>query len=310
MTGHEARIDLELGVKSDPIEYRYSFDWLFLLMQRHGLRRLQLGSFFELYGLEDGWFLDLRELAASRGISISSVFTAHRELGGFFSGEPRMELVARRNYERLIEVAALVGARYVGSNPGAVYRDRMGDKSEGLRRYARHMKELTRKALELGLEALTVEPMSCSAEPPSSKDEIRSLMEEFREHHDANPSSSLPVYLCGDVSHGLADREGNLVHGNMELFEYEIPWMCEFHIKNTDASFGSTFGFSPSDRARGIVDMKTVFDIVRRRAAEWPVREVVGYLEIGGPKLGRDYSDYRLERQLDESLDHIIEEAR
>ncbi|MGA2546335.1 MAG: TIM barrel protein [Rectinemataceae bacterium] len=309
MTGDEGQIRFEFGVKSDPIEYRYSFDWLFLLMRRMGLRRLQLGSFFELYDLEDGWFLDLRELAASRGIAISSVFTAHRELGGFFSGDPRMELVARRNYERLIEVAALVGARYVGSNPGAVYRDRMGYKGEGLRRYVRHMKELSRKARELGLEALTVEPMSCSAEPPSSMDEIGSLMEEFREFHAANPSSSLPVYLCGDVSHGLADREGNLVHGNMELFEYEIPWTCEFHIKNTDAAFASTFGFSPADRERGIVEMKTVFDIARRRAAYWPVREVVGYLEIGGPKLGRDYSDYKLERQLEESIAHIMEES-
>jgi hypothetical protein len=55
--------------------------------------------------------------------------------------------------------------------------------------------------------------------------------------------------------------------------------------------------------------MKTVFDIARRRAAYWPVREVVGYLEIGGPKLGRDYSDYKLERQLEESIAHIMEES-
>ena len=43
-----------------------------------------------------------------------------------------------------------------------------------------------------------------------------------------------------------------------------------------------------------------------RRAADWPVSEVVGYLEIGGPKLGRDYSDYRLEKQLGESLAAIL----
>ena len=309
MTAGDGRLTLELGVKSDPVEYRYSYGWLFRLMRRHGLRHLQLGSFFELYQLEDGWFLDLRELAAAQGIAISSVFTAHRELGGFFSGDQRLESVARRNYERLIEVAALLGARHAGSNPGAVFRDRMGDKAEGLRRYVRHMEELSQKARVLGLEALTVEPMSCTAEPPSTTAEIGAMMEGFRRHHEANPVSSVPVYLCGDVSHGLADREGRVVHGNMELFEYEVPWLCEFHIKNTDAMFNSTFGFSPADRERGIVDLAAVFATVRRRAADFPVREVVGYLEIGGPKLGRDYSDWQLERQLDESIDHIMEVA-
>ena len=309
MTGEKGQFRLEFGVKSDPVEYRFSYDWLFRLMRRHGLRHVQLGSFFELYHLEDGWFLDLRELAATQGIAITSVFTSHRELGGFLSEDPRMESVARRNYERLIEVAALVGARHVGSNPGSVMRDRMGDKVEGLRRYVSHMKELSCLALDLGLEALTIEPMSCTAEPPSSIAEIGALMEELRQHHESKPVSSLPVHLCGDVSHGLADREGRVVHGNMELFEYEIPWLCEFHIKNTDAMFNSTFGFSPADRERGIVDLAAVFATVRRRAADFPVREVVGYLEIGGPKLGRDYSDWQLERQLDESIDHMMEVA-
>jgi ribulose-phosphate 3-epimerase len=308
MTGGDG-FTLELGVKSDPVEYRYSYGWLFRLMRRHGLRRLQLGSFFELYQLEDGWFLDLREQAAAQGIAISSVFTAHRELGGFFSGDPRLERVARRNYERLIEVAALLGARHAGSNPGAVFRDRMDDKAEGLRRYVRHMEDLSQKARGLGLEALTVEPMSCTAEPPSTTAEIGAMMEGFSRHHGANPASSVPVYLCGDVSHGFADREGKVVHGNMELFEFEVPWLCEFHLKNTDHMFASTFGFSPADRARGIVDLEAVFATVRRRAADFPVREVVAYLEIGGPKLGRDYSDWQLERQLDESIDHIMEVA-
>ena len=292
----------DIGVKSDPIEYRFSFEWLFALMRDAGVRNLQLGSFFELYSLEDAWFRDLRSQAASYGISIRSLFTAHRELGGLLTGDPSLERVARKNYERLIEVAALLGASYVGSNPGAVMRDRMASKDAGIACYLRHMKELMHGAKSLGLSALTIEPMSCSAEPPSFPAEIEHMLGELASHHQRESGRTVPVYLCGDISHGLANRDGQVLHGNLELFDFEIPRMCEFHIKNTDATFGSTFGFGEEERKRGIVDLGALMALVHRRAADWPVREVVGYLEIGGPKLGRDYSDYLLGKQLDESL--------
>ena len=38
-----------------------------------------------------------------------------------------------------------------------------------------------------------------------------------------------------------------------------------------------------------------------------PLTEVVGYLKIGGPKLGRDYSDPRLEASLRASLRYLRE---
>ena len=40
-------IELQLGIKTDPIEYRYSYDWLFRLLAEEGIRQVQLGSFFE-----------------------------------------------------------------------------------------------------------------------------------------------------------------------------------------------------------------------------------------------------------------------
>jgi ribulose-phosphate 3-epimerase len=183
----------------------------------------------------------------------------------------------------------------------------MGEKTAGIARYAAHVKELSHKARDLGLEALTLEPMSCSAEPPSAAAEIRALMEDFAAYHAANPASTVPVYLCGDISHGLADEARRVVEGNVELFEAGLPWMCEFHVKNTDAVFGSTFGFGPEERSRGIVDLPSIFALSRRRDADWPVRRVVAYLEIGGPKLGRDWSDKLLARQLGESLQHAKE---
>jgi len=36
-----------------------------------------------------------------------------------------------------------------------------------------------------------------------------------------------------------------------------------------------------------------------------PVSELTGFLEIGGPKLGRDYSDYQVEAMLRESLRYL-----
>jgi len=298
---------IEIGIKSDPVHYRYSYDWLFDLMEEVGITYLQLGSFFELYTVADDYFYEIRENAEKRGIRIKSVFTAHRELGGFFTDNIHLEKAARKNYEKLIHVASLLGADYCGSNPGAVYRDRMEDKEKGIARYLTHMKELSFLASEKGLKALNVEPMSSLAEPPTTISEIDFMIGNLMEFHHKHPDSSVPVYLCGDISHGLADIKGNIVHNNLDLFEHGIPMMSEFHFKNTDALFNSTFGFSVEERQRGIIDLKQIKGICDHNIDQWPVENVVGYLEINGPKLGRDYSDNLLGKMLRESLQAINE---
>lgn len=301
-------MDIQIGLKTDCIETRYSFDWLFDLLAEEGVRFVQLGSFYELYVLEDSYFTDLRAKAESRGLQIKSVFTAHRELGGFFVGDPRMEAAARRGFERLLEVGALVGADYVGSNPGAVYRDAPpAQKEDGTATYLRHLKELAFRARELGLRALTMEPMSCLAEPPTTPEEMSHYIGEMRAHHAAHPETTVPAYLCGDISHGLCDAEQKVIYSNTDLFRAAIPLMCEFHFKNTDAVFGSTFGFNEAERARGIVDLAALHELCQAHAAEWPVEDVVGYLEIMGPKIGRDYSDPLLGQELRTSLRAIKE---
>jgi ribulose-phosphate 3-epimerase len=296
-------MNIQLGLKTDCIETRYSFDWLFDLLADEGITNVQLGSFYELYWLEDSYFNELRHKAESRGLHIKSVFTAHRELGGFFVGDPRMERAARRGFERLIEVAALVGADYVGSNPGAVYRDHPATaKDTGTACYLSHMMELSAKARSLGLKALTIEPMSCLAEPPTTPGEMHHYVGSLNSHHAANPETTLPAYLCGDISHGLCDRDRSVIHSNMDLFRAAIPMMCEFHFKNTDAVFGSTFGFNPEEQQRGIVKLRELKDLCDAHSSEWPVNDVVGYLEIMGPKIGRDYSDPDLGPELRASI--------
>ena len=295
---------LSLGIKSDPVEYRYSYEWLFGLMREMRVENLQLGSCFEFYHVDDSYFRDLRALAERYGVRIRSCFTAHRELGGFFTGDQRLESVARRSYERWIEIGGLLGADFVGSNPGAVYRDRIEHKSTGSSIFLRHLTELLHKAAGAGLHGLTMEPMSSAAEPPSLPDELEHFARTACGYHDEHPGTTAAAFFCGDISHGVVDASGEVLHDHWELFEIEIPFMAEFHFKNTDARYHSTFGFGPAGR-NGIIDLGELREILDRRSDDFPVEELVGYLEIGGPKLGRDDTDPLLPDELAESIDAI-----
>jgi len=293
---------LHLGIKSDPIQNRYSYDWLFSIMKQLEIKHLQLGGFFELPLLEDGFFYDLRNKADNKDIVIKSIFTAHREMGGFFNGDKYMEKAARKIYERYIHVASILGADFAGTSAGPVYRDKMDYKEKGIECYLFHMKELMHLAREKGLKGLSIEVMSSSNEFPTFPEEIDFFIKDLMSYYRANKESTVPVYLLGDISHGYADKDGNVVFSNLELFQHAIPYMCEFHLKNTDSIFNQTFGFSPEELSIGIIDLNTIKEIIFKNSEKWPVNEVTGYLEHPGPKLGRDYSDIKLERMLVESI--------
>lgn len=292
---------LSLGIKTDPIEYRYTFDWLFDLMADCGVGLAQLGSFFEMYWLDREWFLGLREKAEQCGIRIKSVFTAHRELGGFMTGDPALERVTARNHAALLDVGEALGVDYVGMNIGAAYRDRMDAKEEGVRRCVAHLKEMTRLAKGRGFKGLTVEPMSCLAEPPTLAEECAAFADDFALHRAACPDT-VPMYFCGDISHGYAGADRAVAADNWSLFECQIPHMCEFHFKNTDAIFNSTFGFGSEERKRGIVDLARLRGMIEDNADRFPVENVTGYLELNNIKLGRDYTDAALGAYLRESV--------
>lgn len=300
-----AELRLQLGLKTDPAQYRFSYPWLFRLLAEEGVHHVQLGTFFEMYQLPDEYFVGLRRAAEESGVRIHSVFTAHRELGGFFVDDVGWETVARRSFERLIEIGSLVGARSVGSNPGAVYRDRMQSKRRGLERYLRHMKELMELAHQRGVPWLTIEPMSCLAEPPTLPDEIRGVADELNAWHEERTENTARVGFCTDVAHGYVDRQGAVRYDHLELLEATLPYLYELHLKNTDRQYSSTFGFSPEERREGIIYIEPVRRMLLAGAETLPVAEVVGYLEIGGPKLGRDHSDKQLAGQLRSSLRYL-----
>ncbi len=296
---------LKLGIKSDPIEYRYSFPWLFRLMAEEGITSLQLGTFFELYQLPDDYFLRLRKQAEDFGIAIDSLFTAHRELGGFFREDPEWVAVANKNYQRLIQIGGILGAKSVGSNPGALPRDLMGLKKQGIQCYLRHMKELMHYAKEQGVGWLTIEPMSCLAEPPTLPEEMAAMAEELHAYHQEHRESTARVGYCTDIAHGYLSADESERISHVELFKASLPWLYEVHLKNTDNRFNSTFGFEPDNVERGIVDAAMFRGIIEDNADLIPVDELACYLEIGGPKLGRDYTDGKLEAQLRDSIQYL-----
>lgn len=298
-----------VGLKSDPIESRYSFDWLFGLMREHGIQRLQYGSSMATLLADEEYFVTLRRTAERQGILITSLFTATREFGGFASGDARLQGATRRLWERLIRVASLLGAQSAGTNASLTFRDKPELKEEGIRLFLANARELMVVARKAGLQALITEPMSCTWEFPSTPHEIERFVRELEPFHQDHPDTTVPALFCGDISHGVANEARAVIHDNWELFESQIPWMWEFHFKNTDAIFNATFGFGAEDRERGIIDLARLKALIARNAHRFPrAEEIVGYLEISGPKVGRDYTDQHLGRMLGESLEALRKE--
>ncbi len=199
-------------------------------------------------------------------------------------------------------MASLVGTDTAGSNAGIVHRDEPHLREPGVACFFQNIRGLLQTARKAGLKGLTIEPMSSLFEFPSTPVEVLMVATELDPWYRTQGDEAARLLLCGDISHGVADAEGKVQHDNWSLFEMEIPWMWEFHFKNTDTIFNSTFGFSPEERKRGIVDLDRLKGILERNAARFPIPNPVGYLELGGPKTGRDYTDRLLRGQLTESL--------
>ncbi|MBN2322333.1 MAG: hypothetical protein JXQ30_01250 [Spirochaetes bacterium] len=299
-------MQLHIGVKSDAIQNRYTYEWLFGLIRSYGIRYLQLGGLLEMPLLEDGFYHDLRDKAGRYGIRIKSLYAAHRITAGFFSRDPLLERAARRIYEIYIHAGGVLGADYVGANAGVVYQDHPEFKEPGIESFLGHVRELMSLAKREGVKGITVEAMSCSFEWPTTPAEIRFLSTFAAEYHREHADTTVPLYILGDVSHGYANEQRVVVHSHYDIFESAIPYMCEFHFKNTDGIYDSTFGFSEGERKTGVVDLRKIKKIIESNAGRWPVDEVVGYLELPGPKFGRDYSDPLLKRQLAESLEALL----
>ena len=155
-----------------------------------------------------------------------------------------------------------------------------------------------------------MEPMSSLAEPPTLPEELETMMGALKRHHGEHCTETVPAGFCLDVAHGYADVGMNVRNDHITLLNIAIPHLFELHLKNTDELYNATFGFSENERKRGLVDMVQIVHLLHQQTDHIPVDTLVGYLEIGGPKLGRDYSDPLLERQLRDSLGYLKEVFR
>src|SRR5208283_5917907 len=106
---------------------------------------LQMVSSFPVFFAADDHFRGLRRSAEAKGIRITSMFSSHRELS-FAQADPLLHHAVRRGWERLIHVAALVGAESVGSNACIVLRDQPETREPGLRVFVENMRALLAKA--------------------------------------------------------------------------------------------------------------------------------------------------------------------
>lgn len=76
-----------------------------------------------------------------------------------------------------------------------------------------------------------------------------------------------------------------------EEYDYILGELGKFYTDHHDTAvpvyprFNSTFGFSPDERARGIVDVDAVLAAVYRRAPDWPVRRSSATTKRGDRKL-------------------------
>ena len=305
MSSGSSSLTLEVGVKTDPIQYRYSFPWLFRIMKEEGIFHVQLGSFFELYQLPDEFFLWLRDTAAAFDMSITSVFTTHRELGGFLREEIGFPDVTARSYCRLVEVGALLGARSVGSSVGAVLRDGMEFKGRGVARFLEGMKAIMEYAGERGVPCINLEVMSSIAEPPTLLEEIEGIAGDLNEYHQANSRDTALLGYLVDISHGYVNEDRRMKLTVIQQLEKALPYLQELHLRNTDRYLEKTFGFTPEERERGSVRVEEVRDFLISHEDIIPNRRLVGYLEIPGPKFGRDYSDPELEDSLRQSIRYL-----
>ena len=132
------------------------------------------------------------------------------------------------------------------------------------------------------------------------------MAEELAAYQQSTPGTAQIGY-CSDISHGYFNQDKSVCINHIDLFKASLPWLYEVHLKNTDALYGSTFGFEPKNVEKGIVDLAEIRKLIDDNSDLIPVETLHCYLEIGGPKLGRDYSDHELDYQLRASLEYIKE---
>ncbi|ATY16984.1 sugar phosphate isomerase/epimerase (plasmid) [Amycolatopsis sp. AA4] len=226
-------INLCFAVKRMPEPER----WAAFVREDLGLDRVQF-----TFDLLDPWWPDeqrarlarrVRDAAAAHNLIIDSCFVglAHYVPSGLLDPDADARAAALTWWQRAIDLTAELGAPAVGGPMGTISEadaadpDRRADRQDEL---VDHLERLARRATEVGVRELLVEPTPILREYPASIDHCQTLLNTLRGRGVDN------VGLTLDTGHALFKR----LHGadaGIESWIHNLgPRIRQIHLDNTD----------------------------------------------------------------------------
>lgn len=164
-------------------------------------------------------------------------------------------------YKRFIDLAAVLGARAVGSHLGILsFRD-LNDPARYRARVDEAIslwQELSFYAQEKGLAYLFFETMSIPREMGYTVEEAQALYARL------NGRTGVPIRLCLDVGHAPHPDERDPYLWLERLGAY-APLI---HLQQTEQGHSRHWPFTPEYNARGIVEPRRVLDTIARTGIE------------------------------------------
>jgi len=200
---------------------------------------------------------DIASACAQRGLTITSLFTgAFTRVNHLAHPDADVRKWWQGYFRLLIDVAASLGAKSVGSHPGILSaRDdenprvreiRVQQNIEGWHALAAH-------AAQAGLQFLLWEPMSISREQGHTIAEARKLQDRL------NDGPAVPIMVCLDVDHGdvsSTNPRDTDPYAWLQEFALDAPVV---HLKQSSTNKGGHWPFTKEHNANGrIVPMKVV----------------------------------------------------
>ena len=252
--------------------------WSRLVAEDLGLDAVQLSLDLLPVGFDPAPAADYvrraKEAVAAHNIELHSLFTG---LGAYSSGllmsdSPTDRAAALAWYRRVIDLAAIAGARGAGGHVGALSIPAAADPAVVRRRHEelkRSMLQLAKVAEDAGLDHLQFENLTVTREYGHCIEEARDLERSLR-------GSAVPWVLCLDVGHpGALPPESDSKDVATWLKE---PWLSTPVVQLQQAPRGSDAHgpFTIAANGQGLVKRDDVLDAIEG----WNADEVFLFFEV------------------------------
>ena len=257
-----------------------------------------------LFLLDSGAFHARHRAAGQKardlGLRIPTVFTFYRDGGAVAHPDPAVRFAARTVLSSLAHQAQAMGAQYACAALMTADRDHFAANPDACTAQAfGAWRSWMEEALAIGLAGLVLEMSAQAREDCATVAQTRSTLDRLRQHHEANPETTVPVHLCYDLGHGISPAEApaDAERDYRAWFRAFSGEILEVHVKNTDARFLATWPFTSEFEGRGIIDPDQVVAAVR----DLLERDVLLMLEIAG-KRGREIGEQAILKDLAETV--------